>query len=64
MAMRELIINRLKTIKSDQSNFSLIKWESFYYAGQHISEIDFDKLENVSLLDLFEQVVAKFWTPY
>lgn len=64
--MRDLLIKRLKELKDKENNFSkgLMKYNNVYHNNTHISELNFNTLNNNELLTLFERIVRIIQTPY
>ena len=64
--MRKLILSRITELKFRNNNFdpAYMKWSKFKYLDVHISELNFNKLRNVELLDLFERILFKIAKQY
>lgn len=63
--MRKIIIDRINKIKADEDNFKSEWWEInfvsyssvFIMETKHISEVDFDSLNDDDLVRIFEYVI-------
>ena len=64
--MRQRILNRIQEIKEQEKGFtrSLMRWNTPFYwgntkTGQYADEINFDILEDKTLLFLFELITVR-----
>ena len=63
--MRELILKRIEEIKAKENGFSkkgLMRWANFIVtwgdgSETHISQIDFQSLDDDRLLNVFERII-------
>lgn len=61
--MRGLILKRLQEIKKQSDNFpkTSMRWKNLgVYYNVHISEVDFNQMDNEKLLQTFEAVTRRF----
>lgn len=61
--MRKSILERIEQIKISEENFNKlsVRWKDFIIAGKHISEIDFNILDDNQLVSMFESVLFKYY---
>jgi hypothetical protein len=59
--MRDLILARIQTIKKDEGGFRKEngRWKPIECKDQHLSEVDFEQLTNVELLEIFERIILR-----
>ena len=64
--MRELVIQRIEEIKSQEGNFSkqTMKWKRLNVKGVHISELDFNTVYDEDLVPLFEAIISQYTKQY
>ncbi len=66
MDCRALILKRIEEIKRFENGFlkGVEKWENFSTGidKRHISEIEWDKLNDTSLVFLFERIIKRYYT--
>ena len=57
--MRELILKRIAAIKESNRGFekSYRKWDNMEVTGVHISQVDFDKVSDADLVNVFERII-------
>ena len=64
--MRELILKRIQEIKKQSNGFEkgVQRWDNFSTGTdkRHISEFNFEELDDVSLCLLFERLIKRFYT--
>ena len=48
--MRDLLLKRIEEIREEHKNFAktTTRWKNFQYRGNHISETNFDKIDDTS----------------
>lgn len=61
--MRKNILERIEQIKISEENFNKlsVRWKNFIIEGKHISEIDFNILDDNQLVSMFESVLFKYY---
>jgi len=64
--MKELILKRIDEIKKKEQGFpkTTKRWDNFTNGTdkRHISEIDFNSLDDTSLVFLFERLIKRYYT--
>lgn len=57
--MREIMLARIYEIKKYHSGFNNkhLRWRGFKINDKHISEIDFNELQDDKLINIFEQIL-------
>ena len=69
MTLREIMLERIGNIGRLSGGFSksAMRWQNFYgtdkhgVVNTHISEMDFDALDDDDLLFVFERIVKKYY---
>ena len=69
MTLREMMLERIESLKKLSGGFSksTMRWQTFYGIGKegvvntHISEMDFDALNDDDLLFLFERILQRYY---
>lgn len=64
--MKELILKRIEEIKNNHQGFKkgTMRWDNFSTGTDktHISEMNFEELDDNSLLLLFERLIKRHYT--
>ena len=70
MTLKEMILERIGNIGRLSGGFSIssMRWQNFYGLGKdgivntHISEMDFESLNDDDLLFVFERIIKKYYS--
>lgn len=64
--MKQIMLKRLSEIKEQNNGFSkgLQKWQKFVIDEIHISEFDFNNINDEKFLDIFERVLRTHYKQY
>ena len=64
--MREIMLARIEEIRNKEQGFrkGSMRWDNFSHGTvtKHISEIEFEKLDDTSLVFLFERLIRRYYT--
>jgi len=59
--MKTLLLKRIEEIRISESNFNRdsMCWRNFTHGQKHITEIDFESMNEPDLLFLFERLISR-----
>lgn len=64
--MKNLILKRIEEIRTNENGFKkgTMRWNNFSNGEdkRHISEINFEELDNTSLVLLFERLIKRYYS--
>lgn len=62
-SIKEEILKRINEIKDIENDFSksLMRWANVEINGEHISKVDFSALNDIALVNAFENITKRFY---
>ena len=63
MNTREAILSKISLIKAYHNGFNkgTMRWRNIFIKNQHISEVDFNSLSDMELVDEFETIIRRHY---
>lgn len=61
--LRDLILARVQVIKEKEHGFSkdVTRWKNYYYGDIHVSDLIWENMDDVTLIDQFEMLIFKYY---
>ena len=64
-SLRELIIQSISNIKAgDQFSPKIMRWQNKMFQDKHVSEVDYENLNDRDLLSFYEGIIIQAYKPF